>query len=97
MLKFYQKFVIGILISSSLFVLNFFLLSIKNIPTDVIIATRTLSVVIGGIYFTIIISEGIREVLERKSTKPTTVVVVPNIIKYLSFHRSPNSLRRNFC
>ncbi|BDC17802.1 mechanosensitive ion channel family protein [Acidianus sp. HS-5] len=85
MLKFYKKFIIGILISFSLFALNLFLLSIKNVSTDVIITTRALSIVIGGIYFTIIISDGVREALERKPTKSTAVVIVPNIVKYLGY------------
>jgi small-conductance mechanosensitive channel len=40
--------------------------------------------VAGGIYFTIIFSDGVREVLERRRTD-TGAIIIPSIIKYIGY------------
>ncbi|MUM65763.1 mechanosensitive ion channel [Acidianus infernus] len=85
-MKFYQKFLLGILLIFALFALNVFVQALK--PSSLIsLALRAFSIVAGGIYFTIIFSDGVREVLERRKagTLPASAIIIPNIIKYIGY------------
>ncbi len=85
MLKFYQKFIIGILLSFILFAINLVIAGIKTLPSDLPIALRALSIIIGGIYFTIIFADSIREILEKEKKVSQATIIIPNIIKYIGY------------
>ena len=83
MLKFYQKFLLGILLVFALFALNAFVQTLR--PSSLTLrALRASSIVAGGIYFTIIFSDRVREVLERRRTG-TGAIIIPSIIKYIGY------------
>ncbi|PVU74991.1 mechanosensitive ion channel family protein [Acidianus hospitalis] len=83
MLKFYQKFLLGILLALALFALNAYVQTLR--PSSLtLLALRASSIVAGGIYFTIIFSDGVREVLERRRTG-TGAIIIPSIIKYIGY------------
>ncbi|QIW24489.1 mechanosensitive ion channel family protein [Sulfolobus sp. S-194] len=86
MLKFYQKFLLGILLAFLLFVINAFVQTLKP-SSFTLLALRAFSIVAGGIYFTIIFSDGVREVLERRKTGtlPAGAIIIPSIIKYIGY------------
>ncbi|BBG25863.1 mechanosensitive ion channel family protein [Sulfuracidifex tepidarius] len=85
MLKFYQKFTIGILLGFTLFAINIVILEKNLLPTIYETALKASSIVIGGIYFTIIFSDGIREILIKEKNSSQVSIVIPNVVKYVGY------------
>lgn len=80
---FMLKFLPGILLAFTLLALNAFVQTLK--PSSLtFLALRAFSTVTRGIYFIIIFSHGVREVLEKRKTS-TGAIIIPSIIKYIGY------------
>jgi small-conductance mechanosensitive channel len=80
-MRFYLKFLIGIVIISFLFTINYITpLYITN--KEILTLIEVASIVVGGLYFLFIITDGLRSVLEGKGSFS---VIIPNIVKYLGY------------
>ena len=85
MVKLYQKFLIGFALVVGFVALNLALGRLSLIPSEVLSAIEAVSVAVVGIYFTIVISDGIRDFLAQRTPSSAVAIVLPNVIKYLGY------------
>ncbi|MEJ2778392.1 mechanosensitive ion channel family protein [Stygiolobus sp. RP850M] len=80
-MAFYKKFLIGILLVVVLFAVNY-VMSLFVSNSQLLLLVKVASVVISGLYFLIIITDGLRDILKGKGN---VSIVVPNVVKYLGY------------
>jgi len=80
-MRFYLKFLIGIVIISFLFTINYIApLFITN--KEILTLIEVASIAVGGLYFLLIITDGLRSVLEKKGSFSA---IIDDIVRYIGY------------
>lgn len=80
-MAFYKKFLIGLFLVVVFFTVNY-VMSLFVSNHQLLLLVKVASVVISGLYFLIIITDGLRDMLGGKGN---VSIVIPNIVKYLGY------------